>query len=246
MHLFLIGEAAPFAFAHLHPATVDSTTFTVQIPPLAAGRYRVFADIVHESGFDKTLVATIDLLGPAATPAAPAAHDSDDAWSATAAAPLGNRVALADGSALRWVSGGAVPVAGGDAGLRFVIDAPDGRPAVLQPYMGMAGHAVVEREDGSVFIHLHPMGTISAASQMAFAVRTAADTIDGQVASRIAASTAAAMTMPMPASDTVSFPYSFPQPGQYHVWVQVKRNGMVLTAPLLLNVQAPATVIAVR
>jgi hypothetical protein len=126
-----------------------------------------------------------------------------------------------------------------------VIGAPDGRPAVLQPYMGMAGHAVVERDDGSVFIHLHPMGTISAASQMAFAVRTAADTIDGEVANRIAASSAA-MTMPMPASDTVSFPYSFPQPGQYHVWVQVKRNGMVLTAPLLVNVQAPATVVAAR
>ena len=244
MHLFLIGETAPFAFAHLHPVTTDSVTFTAMLPPLAAGRYRVFADIVHESGFDRTLVATIDLPGPAAASSAPAPRDSDDAWTAAAAVPLGDRVALTDGSALRWVSVGATPVAGGGAGLRFVIDAPDGRPAVLQPYMGMAGHAVVERDDGSVFIHLHPMGTISAASQMAFAVRTAADTIDGQVASRIAAITAVAM--PMPASDTVSFPYSFPQPGQYHVWVQVKRNGKILTAPLLVNVQAPAAVVAAR
>jgi hypothetical protein len=267
MHLFLISEGAPFAFAHLHPATVDSTTFTAQLPPLAAGRYRVFADIVHESGFDKTLVATVDLTAPSA-PAAPAsvaeasgtraathapaartatdaARDTDDAWTAAAAVPVGSQVTLADGSTLRLAGGGAMPVAGGDAGLRFVIAAPDGQPAVLQPYMGMAGHAVVERDDGSVFIHLHPMGTISAASQMAFAVRTAADTNDGDVANRIAASTAA-MTMPMPAGDTVSFPYSFPQPGQYHVWVQVKRNGMILTAPLLVNVQPPATVIATR
>ena len=267
MHLFLISDAAPFAFAHLHPATADSTTFTVQLPPLAAGRYRVFADIVHESGFDKTLVATIDLPSPsapaplasgatasgargathapAARASADAARDSDDTWSAAAAVPLGSQVTLADGSTLRPVGSGAAPVAGADAGLRFVVGAPDGRPATLQPYMGMAGHAVVERDDGSVFIHLHPMGTISAASQMAFAVRTAADTIDGEVATRIAASTAA-MTMPMPASDTVSFPYSFPQPGQYHVWVQVKRNGTVLTAPLLVNVQPPATVVAAR
>ena len=265
MHMFLISEGAPFAFAHLHPATVDSATFTAQIPPLAAGRYRVFADIVHESGFDKTLVATIDLPEPPAPPAsatpasrtraatrAPAARvttdaarDTDDAWTAAAAVLFGSPVTLADGSVLRVVGGGAAPVAGGDAGLRFVIGAPDGRPAVLQPYMGMAGHAVVERDDGSVFIHLHPMGTISAASQMAFAVRTAADTNDGDVANRIATRTAA-MTMPMPASDTVSFPYSFPQPGQYHVWVQVKRNGMILTAPLLVNVQPPATIVASR
>ena len=268
MHLFLISESAPLAFAHLHPATVDSVTFTAQIPPLAAGRYRVFADIVHESGFDKTLVATIDLPEPPAPPApvarvkpvsgarsathAPApsattaaARDTDDAWTAAAAVPFGTRVTLADGSALRVVGGSAAPVAGGDAGLRFAIDAPDGHPAVLEPYMGMAGHAVVERDDGSVFIHLHPMGTISSASQMAFAVRTATDTNDGDVANRIAASTAT-MTMPMPASDTVSFPYSFPQPGQYHVWVQVKRNGTILTAPLLVTVQPPATVVAAR
>ena len=275
MHLFLISEAAPFAFAHLHPATVDSTSFTAQIPPLAAGRYRVFADIVHESGFDKTLVATVDLPEPPTptptpTPAPPPsvatrsgrrasgtvpvsparattdpARDTDDAWSAAATVPLGSPVTLANGSTLRLVGGGAAPLAGGDARLRFVISAPDGRPAALQPYMGMAGHAVVERDDGSVFIHLHPMGTISAASQMAFALRTAADTIDGEVATRVAASSAA-MTMAMPASDTVSFPYSFPQPGQYHVWVQVKRNGLILTAPLLVNVQPPATVVAAR
>ena len=252
MHLFLIGETAPFAFAHLHPATTDSVTFTAELPPLAAGRYRVFADIVHESGFDKTLVATVDLPGPAvgaavgaATGSATApARDSDDAWTASAAVPRGDRVVLADGSALRWVTGGAPPIAGGDAGLRFVIDAPDGSHAALQPYMGMAGHAVVERNDGAVFIHLHPMGTISSASQMAFAVRTAADTNDGDVANRMAATTAAAMPMSMPASDTVSFPYSFPQPGQYHVWVQVKRNGKVLTAPMLIEVRAPAVVAA--
>jgi hypothetical protein len=250
MHLFLIGETAPFAFAHLHPSTTDSVTFTAELPPLAAGRYRVFADIVHESGFDKTLVATIDLPAPPATAQtaqatqAPA-RDSDDAWSTMAAVPRGDRVPLADGSVLRWLVGGAPPVVGGDAGLRFVIDAPDGSHAVLQPYMGMAGHAVVERDDGAVFIHLHPMGTISSASQMAFAVRTAADTVDGQVATRIATATAAAMPMPMPASDTVSFPYAFPQPGSYHVWVQVKRNGKVLTAPMLVEVRAP-TVVAAR
>jgi hypothetical protein len=240
MHLFVIGESAPSAFAHLHPATTDSNTYTAVLPPLPAGRYRVFADIVHESGFDKTLVATVELPGP--PPArgmgdARLTGDSDDAWTAAAGVPMGARVALADGSTLSWATRGDAPLAGRDAGLRFVVAAPDGRPAVLEPYMGMAGHAVVERQDGAVFIHLHPMGTISAASQMAYAVRTAADTTDGDVARRLASADRSAMPMPALASDTVSFPYAFPQPGRYRVWVQVKRNGMVLTAPMIVDVK---------
>jgi hypothetical protein len=245
MHLFLVGESDPRAFAHLHPTTVDSNSFTAVLPALPAGRYRVFADIVHESGFDKTLVTTVDLPGPTTSPPGRAAGDPDDAWSAAAGVPIGQRVALADGSTLRWVSSGRPRVAGGDAGLRFVVDGPDGRPAVLEPYMGMAGHAVVEREDGAVFIHLHPMGTISAASQMAYAVRTAADTVNGAVANRLAAAATPGMLMPTPAGDTVSFPYAFPQSGRYHVWVEVKRNGQVLTAPLVVDV-GRATVVASR
>jgi hypothetical protein len=126
-----------------------------------------------------------------------------------------------------------------------VVAAPDGRPAVLEPYMGMAGHAVVEREDGAVFIHLHPMGTVSAASQMAYAVRTAADTTNGDVARRLASMDVSAMPMATAAGDTVSFPYAFPRAGRYRVWVQVKRNGTVLTAPMIVDVRE-GTVVANR
>jgi hypothetical protein len=109
-----------------------------------------------------------------------------------------------------------------------VID-PSGKPASLEPYMGMPGHAVVARDDGAVFIHLHPMGTVKVAAQQAFALRDRGDTTP---TGRLRLSdTAAAPVSPHAghALADVSFPYEFPKPGNYRIWVQVKRNGRILT-----------------
>jgi hypothetical protein len=81
----------------------------------------------------------------------------------------------------------------------------------------MAAHAVVERNDGSVFVHLHPMGTISVASQATFSTPGSGRTADMNMG-------------PMMPNGHVTFPYAFPQPGRYRIWVQVKRDGRVETA----------------
>jgi hypothetical protein len=70
--------------------------------------------------------------------------------------------------------------------------------------MGMAAHAVIVRDDGSVFMHLHPMGT-----------------------------TPGIGTMPTMASELpgiLTFPWAFPKAGHYRVWVQFRRAGTIRSA----------------
>ena len=234
MHLFLIRDASLDAFAHLHPLPLDSVTFEARLPPVPRGRYRIYADVVHENGFAQTLVAMAD---------------PDDAFSLTENGKqetgdrkggTGNVVALADGSTMTWERGDGPIVVDREAPLRFVVTAPDGTPATLEPYLGMAGHAMITREDGAVFAHLHPAGTISMAAQATFLLRQPGDTVRGALGRRLAemASPGTAMAdAQTAASDTLSFPYAFPKPGRYRIWIQVKRAGRILTGAFDANVE---------
>ena len=219
MHLFLVSDDGRSAMAHLHPRTQDSVTFTSSLPPLPAGTYRVFADIVQASGFTQTL--TSQVVVPRLTSAGAPLSDRDDSWAVSGeSAPT--RVKLDDGTTLTWVRSTDTPLrANEEAGLRFLVETPPGDSASLEPYMGMPGHAAVVRDDGEVFIHLHPMGTISPAAQARLS----------PVSTHVVSHSTPTRT------DTLRFPYAFPEPGQYSVWVQVKRKGRILTGAFLANVE---------
>lgn len=233
MHLFLVRDDLT-GFAHLHPLMVDSSTFRASLPPLPPGHYRLYADVVHESGFTQTLLDSVSLAGSGA---AWNPTDPDDSWSLnrqlSAVSDQPSAVSLADGSTMTWVHDSAPLVAGRDVELRFIVRGRDGQPVALEPYMGMLSHAVIARGDGSVFVHLHPAGTISMASQLAYALRQPGDTIRGVLGTRITSteqspSQSSAMLMNGDPG-VVTLPYAFPQPGQYRLWVQVKMKGRILT-----------------
>lgn len=222
VHLFLIRAPDMDVFAHIHPVTRDSNEFRVAVPRLRPGSYRLYADIVHQSGFAETLVDTVAIA--AAPGAAPfVATDSDDSWiSSPGPSRDSTHATLSDGSIMTWDRGDTAIVANQIAPLHFTVRTPNGHAAELQPYMGMVAHAMITRDDGSVFVHLHPMGTIAMAAQSQFDRRAGGDT----------SRTTGAAPMAMPDAtlpDTVSFPYAFPKPGHYRMWVQVRHDGRVLT-----------------
>ncbi len=229
MHLFLVREPGLDAFAHLHPAPVDDVRFDVPLPPLPAGRYRIYADIVEESGFVQTLVQTVEVPAGVSGSSGSSAQGGDPDDSFRLAPPLGKPGAvespLEDGGVMVWERGAQPLVAGREADLRFAVRDAAGKPAPLELYMGMMSHAAIRRDNGAVFVHLHPVGSISMASQEVFA----RDPALGSAAAGMAG-------MPeMPGMDhsahgsSVSFPYEFPRPGRYRIWVQVRTGGKVET-----------------
>lgn len=223
MHLFMVREPALDAVAHLHPLprTPAALDFDAKVPPLPPGRYRVYGDIVHESSYAQTLVASVDLAGDA--PAAPPS-DVDDSWFAGNAVPEAPAASydLGDGAHLAWARGAAPFVAGVDRDLRFTVQDPAGTDIELEPYMGMAAHLLIASDDGSVFAHLHPAGSISMAAMQRF---------NG-------ADPHADHTMAL--DSRIAVPYAFPKAGRYRLFVQVKRGGRVVTAAFDLTVRSPA------
>ncbi|MEO5825832.1 MAG: hypothetical protein ABIR59_08090, partial [Gemmatimonadales bacterium] len=242
MHMFVVRDDKQ-AFAHLHPVPHDSSAFIVTLPPLPGGHYRVYGDIVRENGMTHTLVGDVDIPLSAAAPATGvSATDPDDAW--WVSGELGSRlgqstIRLSDGSTMSWVHSKDPLLADNDADLQFTVRAPDGNAASLEPYMGMMGHAMIARDDDSVFVHLHPAGSISMGTQMVVEMRTPADTVSGMLGQRITQNDMSAMSRATGATSqsTVRFPYAFPSPGKYRIWVQVKRAGTVLTGAFDTDVQ---------
>ena len=241
MHLFLIRTPQMDRFYHLHPQLSsglqlkNTNTFSVDPPQIPVGHYQVFADIVRESGFPDTMVAEIDLPDIPGVPLTgdnsevathPIPSDASLSSSNTDVTEKGDVDTLSDGYRMVWERGPIPLSANHFLWLRFRLEDPQGKPATdVEPYMGMAGHAEIVRSDLSVFAHIHPDGSVAMA-----ALELAQQNSGSSTATN--ASPSMTMSMQMPAnsmSPEVSFPYGFPKPGEYRMFVQIKRAGRIET-----------------
>ena len=260
MHLFLIHGPDFNTFAHLHPVRRNSSSFQNVLPALIAGSYQLYAEVTHENGANETLTATVSLARPTGRPLQisgtnmlnevfcqstilsatnspqPFALDIDDSWHVSPASPTrGSKISgLMNGYTMKFLSEGRL-IENRELSLRFALFDAEGHPVVLQPYMGMLGHAVVRRSDGEVFTHLHPMGSISMAAQAMLAQRerSESDAIGGFTLS----TNGSRSTLQSPnGGNEVGFPYAFPRPGDYRLWIQVRVNFRVYTGVFDLTV----------
>jgi hypothetical protein len=256
MHLYVMRIPDLNAMAHLHPVRLDSASFKTHLPPLPKGRYIAFADLVYNSGFAETMKDTF-LIRDNLTDST---HllDPDDAYAFALPELSGSVAKMKDGSLMILED---PKKEGFESGrlytLHFTVLDADKKPASLEPYMGMMGHAAIVRNDATVYIHIHPVGTYSVAAQTNLVRRMSQSQNEYHIPDRVVfrdsvdhvVSALRGMTEKdrndllmkqmdmasdpmggMKMDNSISFPYAFPQPGYYRIWVQVKRNGEVLTA----------------
>lgn len=230
MHLYLVRDSTLDVLAHLHPTVREDSIFVTPLPALPAGRYRAFGDVVLETGSSLTLTTLVDLP---AIPASSPALTADEGWEgAVPVARVADRLPLrvADGLTIEWAATADPIVSEEPLDLRFIVRDAAGAAVAFEPYLGMAGHAAVMRTDGSVFVHLHPMGTVAPGAQEVFALRDRGDTTaDGRLVVRDPRG-AGAHGMPMGRAGSLIFPYEFPRAGDYRVFVQFRHGGRIVTA----------------
>lgn len=214
MHLYAIREPDMDAVYHLHPEQVTPGVLRTSLPAMPAGRYRLFADIVHRSGFPETLTATLDV--PNGFNGGPL--DPEDAAATPpplSAGELGATDNLPGGYSMVW-DRPALLVANQPAIFRFHLLNARGQLATdVAPYLGMTGHAAFVKTDWSTFAHTHPEGS---APMQAMMVANGGDSMHEMSASST-----------QPLSATVEFPYGFPSVGRYRIFVQMKHGTVVET-----------------
>lgn len=216
MHMYVVKLPEMDRVWHLHPELTGSAVFAHQLPTMPAGTYALFADLVHQNGLPETISAQIDL--PEVPGKALEGDDSLGLGPAISQAKTDNRFfVFADGVKVEWDRDTDTFPTKKPYSLRFKVFNADGKPADdMQLYMGMPGHAAFIKRDLGVFAHIHPTGSVSMASLAL--TQNATDPHAGHDMSK----------MSLPAE--VSFPYGFPQPGDYRILVQFKKGDTIRTA----------------
>jgi hypothetical protein len=195
---------------HLHPDQSHAGSFAMRPPALPAGGYELFADVVHATGVAETVTGRVDSTGMAGTELT----GDDSAWSAGDSSP----------TKIEWVRDSAPLVPRKLTTFAFRVLDEKGEPARdLELYMGMPGHAIFVRRDRTVFAHIHPAGSAPMVL-LDFAMPGVNEHEHHQTGT----------------PSVVTFPYGFPEPGDYRIFVQVKRAGKIVTGAFDANVIDPS------
>ena len=219
MHLYLINENYS-QLCHLHPKRnkENKDLFEVVLPGIEYGKYYLYMDITLESGFSSTLTNQISYMADNIKQLKynNLTSDKDDSY-------ISNFTQYQ----LQWINQKDNFNISEDINLTFQTQTLDGLPSKIEPYIQMGGHGAILKEDLSVFIHIHPIGTISMASQELYNQN---DTIENSGICYFGVADDSLKTYFKNQNSIVSFPpINLDKPGNYIMWIQAKSEGEIIT-----------------
>jgi hypothetical protein len=229
MHLYAIRQPGLDVVYHLHPEMTGSGVFQLSLPDMEPGTYQLYADVVHANGFPETMIATVQI--PPGLPGRPL--NGDDASGKAApwqeASVTATTFTLPDRYKMEWLRPDKPLRAKEATPFRFRLLDAGGRPAQdMQFYMGMLGHAAFVKTDGTTFAHIHPTGSVAMASFM-LAQNQLGKNSPMDMSGDMPGMNHSAHSMTESLPNEVAFPYGFPSPGRYRIFVQMKHGGTVET-----------------
>lgn len=138
LHLVVVSRDLA-GYAHVHPERAPDGAWSVDLPPLEAGSYRVYADFVPgDDAEGLTLARDLSVTGTVERPTTPEP----------------SRAVSVDGYDVE-IAGELVP---GTSSELSVTVSRGGEPVTdLQPYLGALGHLVAIRDGDLAYLHVHPL-----------------------------------------------------------------------------------------
>ena len=222
MHLYLISENHQ-QLCHLHPKRnlQDKGLFEVVIPPIEYGRYYIYIDVTLESGSNQTLRNIIEYYPENILDQKEQYFlevDQDDSF-------------IKENSSyyFKWLNNSKNYYVNNEINLNFQMFDRLNNPVMLEPYIQMGGHGAIIDSLGDIFIHIHPIGTISMASQELYDKEYDLQK-SGICYFGLPDTTIKDYTKDSFKNSFLSFPpIIIDNPGKYYLWIQGKSNNQIIT-----------------
>jgi hypothetical protein len=214
MHLLVVSEDLS-EFYHLHPAQESDGRFRATHTFPQAGNYRLYVDYSPLDTHQIVNQLSLQVLGEVRESIV---LIEDEILTKTV---NGLRVTMRADQPLR---------AGKAVLLDFVVEDEQTGELVadLQPYLGALAHFVILSEDGTEFLHVHPMEGHEAL--------TAHHSSHAVLSSTHQQTHTEELHSVHTITPQISAHTSFPRAGLYKLWAQLQRDGRVITVPFVVRI----------
>ena len=158
-HIYIFDKEKKNFMAHLHPLyLIDDYEFETCLPSMEKGDYVLYADLAHEDGYSHSITESFSINNPI----------KNENFNNDLCDPDNSYTNFDDDQInIEWV--GKKEIYNSNDNINFDLKISKNKKLVeLDSYVGMGGHGVILGLDSDIYMHMHPLGSISMSAQKKF------------------------------------------------------------------------------